>query len=151
MAIALLPYEGEMLDSKIVHLWRGRSHPDRCPCCRKRDTQEHRERLAAVFHSRKYQQFANDMPDDPWTAALKAVFTKAATDADFRAKCLTDATAAIKEVSGLDVVGINFTDSEEGDGVPLPAFGSDPDEIRDLQSLDRVSGGATVFSAPFGT
>lgn len=78
---------------------------------------------------------------DPWNEALRAIFTKSATDADFRAKCLSDPSVAIKEVTGLDVVGVTFAETNDGTGIPLPAFGSDPDELIDMEHLDSVAGG----------
>jgi hypothetical protein len=78
---------------------------------------------------------------EQWNTAIKAVITKATSDADFRAKCLSDPAAALKEVSGLDVPEIKFAEQADGSSIVLPPLGSDPDELTELEQLDSVAGG----------
>ena len=75
------------------------------------------------------------------SAALKAVFAKAATDADFRAKCLADPAAAARELGAELPAGITFAEAPCAAAVVLPPFGSDPDEITDAEALSDVAGG----------
>lgn len=85
---------------------------------------------------------------DQWNAALKAVLAKAATDADFRARCLKDAPAALKEVTGLDATGFKFSETNDGASIVLPALGSDPDELTEIEQLDSVAGGDPGYLHP---
>jgi hypothetical protein len=89
---------------------------------------------------------------DQWNAALKAVFAKAATDIDFRAKCLGDSPAAFEEAAGIPApVGIKFVEEADGASIVLPQFGADPDELTELEELDSVAGGDPPYLHPQST
>lgn len=83
------------------------------------------------------------MSEQPsYPAAFKAVFAKAAADADFRTECLADAAAAARKIGVVLPDGVSFTEGAPSPGViALPPFGSDPDEIQDEQLLADVAGG----------
>ena len=74
------------------------------------------------------------------------LFEKASTDEDFRNKCIEDAHAAIKEISGMNPpedVKVNFISNEPGvSNVVLP----DPRVSEELseENLDKVAGGTQL-------
>ncbi len=78
--------------------------------------------------------------------AIAAVVKKASQDTAFRERALREPVAVLNEAGGLDLplnTPIRFSDKQEEILVPLPAFGSDPDEITDEEMLAEVSGGVT--------
>lgn len=83
------------------------------------------------------------MSNDNYDAAsLKAVLTKATTDADFRAKCLSDPAGAAREIGVTLPAGIVFTEEKgQASAIVLPPLGADPDEIHDELLLADVAGG----------
>lgn len=79
--------------------------------------------------------------------AISAVIKKASKDAAYRERAIKEPIAVLNEAGGLDLplnTPIRFADKVEETLVPLPAFGSDPDEITDEEMLGSVSGGVTV-------
>ena len=77
---------------------------------------------------------------EKWQATLKALYQRAATDAEFRQLCLADAAAAIREVSGLDLPAgakVRFVERLEEQVYVLP---SGDEELSD-DDLERAAGG----------
>ncbi len=91
----------------------------------------------------------SEINTDQIQVALKSLFAQAATDADFRALCLSDPAAAVNSV-GLALPSdaeIKFVEQKVGEpsdelACVLPPFGADPDALQDDQ-LSEISGGGT--------
>lgn len=91
----------------------------------------------------------NNFDDPKYRAALETILDRAGKDAAFRAHALSDAPAAIKEATGLDVpegVTVRFTEFGQPGSfqdtevvIPLPPTSSD--ELTDSDLLDSVAGG----------
>ncbi len=78
--------------------------------------------------------------------AIDAVARKASRDAAYRERAFKEPIAVLNEAGGLDLplnTPIRFVEKQEEILVPLPAFGSDPDEITDEEMLSSVSGGTS--------
>jgi hypothetical protein len=74
--------------------------------------------------------------------SLTIIFEKAAADADFRARCLADPAAAVREATGADApAGITFSETPAGSAIVLPPLRADADEIADIEMLSDVAGG----------
>lgn len=83
-----------------------------------------------------------NIPLDQWHSAIKALLVRSSHDAEFRAKCLANPTAAIQEISGLTVpTVVRFTETAEANSIMLPPFSHDPDEIFDEELLSNAAGG----------
>jgi hypothetical protein len=87
----------------------------------------------------------SSISEQQMTSGINAVCKKAATDPTFRELCVSDAKAAIKKATGMDVppgVKVKFVDAEGANYTfilpePLSASG----ELKD-EDLERVAGGA---------
>lgn len=97
--------------------------------------------------------------DDPkYRAALETILHRAGSDPAFRASALSDAPAAIKEATGLDVpegVTVKFVEFGQAGSfqnsqlvIPLPPTNSD--ELTDSELLDEVAGGVVLNYNPGG-
>src|SRR3979490_693705 len=91
----------------------------------------------------------NEVTNAQAKEALKAVFRKASTDANSRAKCLSDPKAAVKEASGVDVpagLEIKFVEPGSAIVVSLPPLGASQEALDEevLASMAAGQGPAQV-------
>ena len=93
----------------------------------------------------------NEITQDQWRSAVTAVLRKSASDASFRARCLSTPVEALKDASGLDVPSdapIRFVDRLDVIVVALPPVGTRPDEIsedaarKSIQAVRATTAGA---------
>jgi hypothetical protein len=85
----------------------------------------------------------NEVTNAQAKEALKAVFRKASADANFRAKCLSNPKAAVKEAAGMDVpagLEIKFVEPGSAIVVSLPPHGASEEAIEE-EALAGVAGG----------
>ncbi len=86
------------------------------------------------------------MSPDEINSVIQRVQSRASTDADFRALCLADPAAAVKEEAGMDVPSdftINVVDNNFADlTVVLPDFVDAAGEELSDADLEAVSGGS---------
>lgn len=86
------------------------------------------------------------MNEETQRAYLNTILKKTVTDAEFRAKALSDPAAAIKEATGQDLpagIKVKFVEKLEEVVIVLPpASGSE--EITDDAVLEKVAGGGMV-------
>lgn len=78
----------------------------------------------------------------PWQAALPALYQRAATDAEFRERCLSDAIAALREVADVHIpadLKLRFANKVDELVIPLPPVS---DGRLAMDDLDAVAGGA---------
>lgn len=91
--------------------------------------------------------------------ALSKVLARAEGDPAFRAVALSDATAAVKEATGLDVpagLTVRFVEAGEagsfsGPNYVIPLLWSAEDELTDSEMLDHVAGGMRSRGNPYYT
>lgn len=84
-----------------------------------------------------------------WQDTLQTVYQRAAVDAMFRAKCLADARAVIKDVSGVDMPpGARFRFVEKIDETVFVLPPKQTAGELDDDALANVAGG--VFNMGFG-
>ena len=92
----------------------------------------------------------NDINDQELDRALREVIKRALVDSDFRAKALSNGTAAVKSISNKLPEGYTFTFVEnkgKNRTVVLPAMVSDKDQIRE-EDLEQVAGGIAGVVSP---
>lgn len=87
----------------------------------------------------------NTWTEQELSQAIEAVNAKASSDAAFRKLCLSDARAAIKQVTGKEIDAnykIKFVEPDPAfnESWVLPHFKSDKDQLSDAD-LDMVAGG----------
>ncbi|MEM8960967.1 MAG: NHLP leader peptide family RiPP precursor [Acidobacteriota bacterium] len=86
----------------------------------------------------------SDWSQEEIQTATREIVRRAATDADFRARAMSDPASVVKEVTGRDLPAdfkVRFVDSEGANiVVPLPPVVSDG-ELSDEQ-LEEVAGGS---------
>jgi hypothetical protein len=94
----------------------------------------------------------NEMTQDQWKSAVTAALRKSASDASFRARCLSTPVAALKDASGLDIPSdapIKFVERLDAIVVVLPPVGTHPDEISVDAARESVQAvRATTAGAP---
>jgi hypothetical protein len=91
---------------------------------------------------------------EKWNETITRLMRRAATDADFRARCLRDARAAVKEISGLDLPAqrkLRFAEPQEGLVLMLPPALAPGQELSDamLESVAGAGGPSTAGSHVF--
>jgi hypothetical protein len=98
----------------------------------------------------------NEINQDQWRSAVAAALRKSASDASFRARCLSTPVEALKDASGLDVPSdapIRFVDRLDAIVVALPPVGTRPDEISEnaarkrIQAVRAITAGAGANSS----
>ena len=93
----------------------------------------------------------NNISDQELDRALREVIKRALVDSDFRAKALSNGTAAVKSISNKSLPeGYTFTFVEnkgKNRTVVLPAMVSDKDQIRE-EDLEQVAGGIAGVVSP---
>jgi hypothetical protein len=83
---------------------------------------------------------------EQWQAVLKKVYERAATDDAFRARCLSDAKGAIKEIGGEELpanTNVRFVERLEEILLVLPPKRATGGALND-EELEQVAGGAAA-------
>ena len=94
----------------------------------------------------------NEITNAQAKEALKAVFKKASTDANFRAKCLSDPQAAVQEAAGMDVpagLEIRFVEPGSTIVITLPPLSTSEGALDD-QVLEGVAAGKGSYATVTG-
>jgi hypothetical protein len=87
-------------------------------------------------------------PNPAWQEAMQKIYQRAATDAAFRRRCLEDARAVFREISGTEAPAdfkIRFVEDRSETLFVLPPFRAG-EELADFELAD-VAGGAGGPSA----
>ena len=83
---------------------------------------------------------------EQWEQTLRALYQRAATDAEFRQLCLADASAAIAQISGVALPAesrVRFVERLEEQVLVLPKPLGEDEELSD-EDLEQAAGGTFI-------